>query len=1099
MANQVSVNGSGVVQINVATTPNIQVNTGRTVIANITNVPSANTANFALFANVANTANYAGNVTGNAQPNITSVGTLTTLSVTGNVTANYFVGNGYTLTAINGANIIGNISGNISNAEYAQFAGVAATANSVAGANVSGTVANAQFANFAGTANTANSVQGSNVIGSVAQANFANTANAVAGANVSGTVANAQFANFAGTANTANAVNAANVIGTVANANYAAFAGDVVNSNQPNITSLGTLNALSVTGNVSANYFIGNGYTLTAINGANVIGNISGNISNADYALFAGTANTANSVQGSNVIGSVAQANIANTANAVAGANVSGIVANANYAAFSGNVVNSAQPNITSLGSLTGLNVSGDALVTGNLIVDGNLVYVNVENFNVEDPIVELGGGANGAPLTTNDGKDRGAILHYYNGTPIDAFMGYDNSNAELLLATNVTVTNDVVSVNDFGNVRVGNIIGNLYGVANSAITAATVTQNAQPNITSVGNLGNLTVTGNVSANYFIGNGYTITAINGANIIGNISGNISNADYALFAGTANTANTVAGANVTGTVANANYAAYAGNAFSVAGSNVVGAVAFATTANSVSGANVSGAVANAVYADFSGVAGSANAVAGANVSGIVANANYAAFSGNVTVNAQPNITSVGTLANLSVTGNVSANFYTGNGSLLTGIVTGTPNAIVNGNSNVTVDANSNVRVSVAGTANTVTFTSSNTIFNSGSGGNITGANLVQANFFSGNGSLLTGIVATSGNANYANFAGNAFSVAGANVVGPVAFATTANSVSGANVSGAVANAVYADFSGIAGSANAVAGANVSGIVANANYAAYSANVTGNAQPNITSVGTLTDLTVTGNVSANYYIGNGSLLTGIATGTPNAIVNGTSNVTVDANSNVRVSVSGNANVATFTDTGLVLGTGTGGNITNANVISANLFSGNGALLSALNGANVTGIVANANYAAFSGNVTVNAQPNITSLGTLSSLDVNGTANLGQVANVKILGGSNLQVLSTDGTGNLNWVTQTGGSGNPGGNTTELQFNDSGTFGGTPNVTFALGNLSLGNIANVKILGGSSNQVIQTDGSGNLTFVTPSSGGGGDQLSPLLLMGG
>ena len=210
----------------------------------------------------------------------------------------------------------------------------------------------------------------------------------------------------------------------------------------PNLSWNGTTNTLSATN------FSGNGYNLTAVNGANIVGNISGNISNA------------------------------------------------NYAAFSGNVVNSAQPNITSLGPLTGLNVSGDALVTGNLVVDGNLVYVNVENFNVEDPIVELGGGANGAPLTTNDGKDRGAILHYYTTAPVDAFMGYDNSNAELLLASNVSVTNDVVSINDFGNVRVGNVIGNLYGVANTAITAATVTENAQPNITSVGTLSGLNVNG---------------------------------------------------------------------------------------------------------------------------------------------------------------------------------------------------------------------------------------------------------------------------------------------------------------------------------------------------------------------------------------------------------------------------------------------------------------------------------------------------------------------------------------------------------------------------------------------------------------------------
>ena len=97
---------------------------------------------------VANFANFAGNVTDSAQPNITSVGTLTGLSVTNT------------------------ISGSID--------GSAASANAVAGANVSGSVPIADLATFA---TTANAVAGANVSGEVS---FAATANAVALANVSG-------------------------------------------------------------------------------------------------------------------------------------------------------------------------------------------------------------------------------------------------------------------------------------------------------------------------------------------------------------------------------------------------------------------------------------------------------------------------------------------------------------------------------------------------------------------------------------------------------------------------------------------------------------------------------------------------------------------------------------------------------------------------------------------------------------------------------------------------------------------------------------------------------------------------------------------------
>lgn len=115
-----------------------------------------------------------------------------------------------------------------------------------------------------------------------------------------------------------------------------------------------------------------------------------------------------------------------------------------------------------------------------------------------------------------------------------------------------------------------------------------------------------------------------------------------------------------------------------------------------------------------------------------------------------------------------------------------------------------------------------------------------------------------------------------------------------------------------------------------------------------------------------------------------------------------------------------------------ITATGNITASYFSGNGALLSSIVGANVTGTVANATYATSAGSattatsaitagtVTTNAQPNITSIGTLTTLSITGIANLGSVSNVKIIGGLNTQVLTTDGTGNLTWTTPTSGGG-------------------------------------------------------------------------------
>jgi len=55
--------------------------------------------------------------------------------------------------------------------------------------------------------------------------------------------------------------------------------------------------------------------------------------------------------------------------------------------------------------------------------------------------------------------------------------------------------------------------------------------------------------------------------------------------------------------------------------------------------------------------------------------------------------------------------------------------------------------------------------------------------------------------------------------------------------------------------------------------------------------------------------------------------------------------------------------------------------------------------------------------------TGLASLTILNVSTTANLGAVGNVRITGGTNGYVLSTNGSGNLSWVAQSGGGGGAG----------------------------------------------------------------------------
>lgn len=140
-------------------------------------------------------------------------------------------------------------------------------------------------------------------------------------------------------------------------------------------------------------------------------------------------------------------------------------------------------------------------------------------------------------------------------------------------------------------------------------------------------------------------------------------------------------------------------------------------------------------------------------------------------------------------------------------------------------------------------------------------------------------------------------------------------------------------------------------------------------------------------------------------------------------------------------------------TSGNLSLGNVANVKIDGGsaNYALITDGTGNLTWGQVANsvyANYANYAGNVTIAAQANITSVGTLTSLNVNGVSNLGSNGNVIISGGTSGYVLSTDGYGGLSWQAQSGGSGNgvPGGNTYSIQYNlGAGSFGGATNMTY------------------------------------------------------
>ena len=68
----------------------------------------------------------------------------------------------------------------------------------------------------------------------------------------------------------------------------------------------------------------------------------------------------------------------------------------------------------------------------------------------------------------------------------------------------------------------------------------------------------------------------------------------------------------------------------------------------------------------------------------------------------------------------------------------------------------------------------------------------------------------------------------------------------------------------------------------------------------------------------------------------------------------------------------------------------------------------------LFSSANIATLSYDVINSAQPNITSVGNLTTLTVTGDVVFGDISQITIEGGSNGQVLTTDGNGELSWTS-------------------------------------------------------------------------------------
>ena len=225
-----------------------------------------------------------------------------------------------------------------------------------------------------------------------------------------------------------------------------------------------------------------------------------------------------------------------------------------------------------------------------------------------------------------------------------------------------------------------------------------------------------------------------------------------------------------------------------------------------------------------------------------------------------------------------------------------------------------------------------------------------------------------------------------------------------------------------------------------------------------------------IVATGNIQGSKFLGTSANLTGNIDA---SVFNGT-RISVTGNANASVVNATTANVNTINATTFNVGNIIASGNVNANwidssyiksyynisttvgnVVAGNIAMGNDAIFSTHSIINIDPSNDNA------GNGQINLKGNVTSFGSLIDFRTTANVSLGAVGNIKILGGSSGNVLTTDGTGNLSW-SSAGSS-----------YGDSNVAAYLPTYT---GNLSGGNIT----VTGNANASIFNGTTANITTV-------------------
>jgi len=628
------------------------------------------------------------------------------------------------------------------------------------------------------------------------------------------------------------------------------------------------------------------------------------------------------------------------------------------------------------------LSVPGSGIFTGSLLPSANIIYDLGNTTNrwndlyLSGTTIYIGNSTistAGANLVFTNGNGGQFVLSGNANTT--SFSSANGSSVLTLRETDITFTAN-------GNANIFKITGTGVNVAGT-----------------LSSTGNAAVSGILTDNYYYANGQPLDVggiPGGSNttIQFNNNGEFAGSNNLTFNSTANllTLNgNIAASNANlGNIVTANYLV------SNSGCVLIGNGAIAVIGNAAGFFNSGitdinlGLVANVVVGSTTGnVTIQGNLIANNNVT-VIGNVSGNLLTGTLTTQAQPNITSTGTLTSLSVSGNSNVGNIGATGGVFT-TVTGTlttasqPNitsvGILSGLSvSGGIEVNGNVQ------ANTNIVVTGNI-----SSGNANLGNLATANYFSGTlttaaqpnitstgtltslsvtGTINSGNLSVSGNVDSGNLNSSFLSITGNINSGNLSASGNINSgnlsasgnINSGNLS-VTANVISGNISatGNINSGNISATGNISSGNVNASFLSITGNITSG------------NLSASGNIDASNF--NGSFLS--VTGN---IISGNIN-------------SGNA---TF---GNITSNGTGGNITGANVISANTFSASG---------NISSANLNASFLSITGNIITG---NLSTSGNIdfgnlngSFLSITGNINSGNISASGNINSANLTISNT-----------------------------------------------------------------------------------------------